>query len=118
MNFRPGVRFITIFTVGHIMEHGNIFIICCARGCAKEVGATNTQRQVAWTAKASNVLRYLDNEVLMLATRSMAVNATFCVDTLGLLLAVVVTVASVQDRDGARLLLRQLPGYCKKLRKI
>lgn len=28
------------------------------------------------------------------------------VDTLGLLLAVVVTVASVQDRDGARLLLR------------
>jgi putative transposase len=40
------------------------------------------------------------------------------VDTLGLLLAVVVTVASVQDRDGARLLLRQLPGCCKKLRKI
>ena len=40
------------------------------------------------------------------------------VDTLGLPLAVVVTVASVQDRDGARLLLRQLPGCCKKLRKI
>ena len=40
------------------------------------------------------------------------------VDTLGLLLAVVVTVASVQDRDGARLLLRRLPGGCKKLRKI
>jgi putative transposase len=40
------------------------------------------------------------------------------VDTLGLLLVVVVTVTSVQDRDGARLLLRQLPGNCKKLRKI
>ncbi len=40
------------------------------------------------------------------------------VDTLGLLLMVVVTVASVQDRDGARLLLRHLPGCCKKLRKI
>lgn len=40
------------------------------------------------------------------------------VDTLGLLLRVVVTVASVQDRDGARLLLGQLPGGCKKLRKI
>jgi putative transposase len=40
------------------------------------------------------------------------------VDTLGLLLAVVVTVASVQDRDGARLLLRHLPGSCKKLRKV
>ena len=40
------------------------------------------------------------------------------VDTLGLLLTVVVTVGSVQDRDGARLLLRHLPGGCKKLRKI
>ncbi|MGZ4978803.1 MAG: IS5 family transposase [Methylobacter sp.] len=40
------------------------------------------------------------------------------VDTLGLLLVVKVTVASVQDRDAARLLLRNLPGHCKKLRKI
>lgn len=40
------------------------------------------------------------------------------VDTLGLLLAVMVTAASVQDRDGARLLLSHLPGSCKKLRKV
>ena len=40
------------------------------------------------------------------------------VDTLGLLLAVVVTAASVQDRDGARLLLNSLDGFCKKLRLI
>lgn len=40
------------------------------------------------------------------------------VDTQGLLLAVVVTVASIQDRDGARLLLARLDGACKKLRKI
>jgi len=40
------------------------------------------------------------------------------VDTLGLLLAVVVTTASVQDRDGARLLLSRLGGACKKLRLI
>jgi putative transposase len=40
------------------------------------------------------------------------------VDTLGLLLTVAVTAASVQDRDGARLLLRHLPGGCKKLRRI
>ena len=39
------------------------------------------------------------------------------VDTLGLLLAVVVTTASVQDRDGARLLLGRLPGGCTKLRE-
>jgi putative transposase len=40
------------------------------------------------------------------------------VDTLGLLLAVTVTPASVQDRDGARLLLSRLGGACKKLRLI
>jgi putative transposase len=40
------------------------------------------------------------------------------VDTLGLLLAVVVTAASVQDRDGAKLLLRHLGGACKKLRLV
>ena len=40
------------------------------------------------------------------------------VDTLGLLLVVLVTTAAVQDRDGARLLLTRLPGFCKKLRLI
>jgi putative transposase len=40
------------------------------------------------------------------------------VDSMGLLLAVLVTAASVQDRDGARLLLSQLGGACKKLRLI
>jgi putative transposase len=40
------------------------------------------------------------------------------VDTLGLLLAVVVTSAAVSDAAGARLLLRRLGGACKKLRRI
>ena len=40
------------------------------------------------------------------------------VDTLGLLLVVLVTPASVQDRDGARLLFGRLTGACKKLRCI
>lgn len=40
------------------------------------------------------------------------------VDTLGLLMAVLVTAASVQDRDGARLLFLRLGGACKKLRLI
>lgn len=40
------------------------------------------------------------------------------VDTLGLLIAVVVTVASIQDRDGAKLLLTGIKGSGKKIRKI
>lgn len=40
------------------------------------------------------------------------------VDTLGLLLAVVVHAANVQDRDGAKMVLRQLKGRFARLRLI
>ncbi len=40
------------------------------------------------------------------------------VDTLGLLLVVVVTAASVSDPSGARLLFKRWGGSCKKLRRI
>jgi len=40
------------------------------------------------------------------------------VDTLGLILALVVTAASVSDPAGARLLLSRWGGHCKKMRKI
>jgi putative transposase len=40
------------------------------------------------------------------------------VDTLGLILVAAVTVASIQDRDGAKLLCRRSSGSCKKLRKV
>ena len=40
------------------------------------------------------------------------------VDTMGLLLCVVVTVACVSKSAGARLVLSRMPGGCKKLRKV
>ncbi|MGH3626113.1 MAG: IS5 family transposase [Mycobacteriales bacterium] len=40
------------------------------------------------------------------------------VDTIGLLLAVLVTPASVQDRDGARPLLTQLHAACRRIRLV
>lgn len=40
------------------------------------------------------------------------------VDTLGLIMTAKVTTADIQDRDGARLLLKRLPGTAKCLRKI
>ena len=40
------------------------------------------------------------------------------VDTLGLLMAIIVTAASVSDPAGARLLFARLGGACKKLRLI
>lgn len=40
------------------------------------------------------------------------------VDTLGFLMAIIVTSAAVQDRDGAKLVLNRLDGSSKKLRKV
>lgn len=40
------------------------------------------------------------------------------VDTLGLILVVIVTAASVQERDGAKLIFNAFTGSCKKLRRI
>ena len=40
------------------------------------------------------------------------------VDTLGLIMVVVVTAASVQERDGAKLLFKAFTGSCKKIRRI
>ncbi len=40
------------------------------------------------------------------------------VDTMGFVMAIVVTSAAVQDRDGAKILLNRLDGSAKKMRKI
>jgi hypothetical protein len=86
------------------MGHENVSIICCG----KDADVTNTRRQVVWTVKASNVQRFLGNVDLMRVRRINGRKRHILVDTLGLLLTIVVTAASVQDRDSARLLLRHL----------
>lgn len=40
------------------------------------------------------------------------------VDTLGLIMVAVVTAASVQERDGAKLIFKAITGSCKKIRRI
>jgi putative transposase len=51
-----------------------------------------------------------DPAVMRWASRSKGASATSVVDTLGLILAVVVHAADIQDRDGAKLLLGRLLG--------
>ena len=40
------------------------------------------------------------------------------VDTLGLIMVVVVTATSVQERDGAKLIFKTFTGSCKKIRRL
>ncbi len=50
--------------------------------------------------------------------RIQGVKRHILVDTLGLIMIVVVTAASVQERDGAKLIFNSFTGSCKKLRRI
>jgi putative transposase len=52
------------------------------------------------------------------AKRSRGASGNGTVDTLGLVLIVVVHVASIQDRDGAQLVLEQIPGRFTRLARI
>ena len=79
------------------------------RRCAAKVDGTNSRPQ----AVSTQGIRGFDGGKLTTGRKRHIV-----VDTNGLLLAVLVTAASVQDRDGARLLLQRLAGFCKKLRLI
>jgi len=65
------------------------------------------------TTQASEVTRGFDS-----GKRVKGRKRHILVDTLGLLLAVVVTSASISDPAGAKLLLSHLKGFCKKLRRI
>jgi hypothetical protein len=103
--------------VGRVMAPGFVSMTCSDPGCGKNWAGTNSRPPVAWIARALKGRQH----PACVATAGKQINGRrrhLLVDKLGLLLGVAVTVASVQDRDGARLLLRNLPGHCKKLRKI
>ena len=72
----------------------------------------------AWIAKASRRQRIRGIRGYDAGKQVKGRKRHIVVDTLGLLLVVVVTAASVQDRDGARLVFQRLNGACKKLRLI
>lgn len=98
MNSRLGARFMTIFNAGLMTGHGNAFLICCVPACQRNVDDTNNQQQVAWTAKASNAAQFWGNVVFDAGKKINGRKRYILADTLGLLLTVVVTVASVQNR--------------------
>ena len=107
-----------IFANGATTGRGDGYTILCGQICESKVivinrataGAIDSQ-SVKTTAVPS--IRGFDAGKLINGRKRHIL-----VDTLGLLILVVVTAASVQDRDGAKLLCRGLGGTGKKLRRI
>lgn len=83
------------------------------RGRHKHATAGCLDSQTVKVGTTPNGVRGFDG-----GKRTMGRKRHILVDTQGLLLSVLVTAASVQDRDGARLLLTRLAGLGKKLRCI
>ena len=102
------------------MAPGNSSTIPSEPKCVAKRDDTNTQRRAAWIAKVSKPAPHRrgceapGGGGKLITGRKRHI----LVDTCGFLLAVLVTSAAVQDRDGARLLLQNLAGFCKKLRLI
>jgi hypothetical protein len=100
------------------MGHGSASTTDCGLKCDNGLVAISTQRLAVWTVKVSRRRRFLECVATMRGRRVKGRKRHILLDTLGLLLAVVVTSAAVSDPAGARLLLRRLAGACKKLRRI
>ena len=82
-------------------------------GRHKHATAGSIDSQTVKTGRTPSGIRGFDGGKLITGRKRHLL-----VDTCGLLLAVIVTSAAVQDRDGARLLLQRLCGVGKKLRLI
>ena len=101
-----------------MMGHGNGSMTRFAPKYVKEWVATSTQRLAHWTGRRVKTTQMRGLRGYDAGKKVNGRKRHILVDTLGLLLAVVVTSAAVSDPAGARLLLRRLGGACKKLRRI
>jgi len=101
-----------------MMERGNGSTTRFAPECVNRRVVTSTQRLGHWTGRRVKTTQIPGGRGYDAGKKVNGRKRHILVDTLGLLLAVVVTSAAVSDPAGARLLLRRLGGACKKVRRI
>ncbi len=104
----------SVYYYGAMMEHGSGFMIHCEPEYVSKPCDTSIQPPEVWIVKTlvPGVRGYDAGKNVKGRKRHILV------DTLGLLLGVIVTAASVSDPAGAKALLQRLGGFCKNLRRI
>lgn len=114
-----GKAFIIILASGNGMVCGIGFTETGGRKCGLKQANINIRQQALWIRKVSSATAVAGEEHGFDAGKNIKGRKRhIIVDTLELLLAVGVTSASIQDRDGAKMLFGRLGGAGKKLRKV
>lgn len=110
--FPPGARSTTTSTNGQVTAPGNALTTSGGRGYGKKGGITSPPPPAVWTAKASNVRLFPGSGATRLVKRGNGRKPPLFIDTLGLALMAMITMAGRPDPDGARQLLSRFPGSC------
>src|SRR5215472_18775084 len=92
----------------------------CALGCARRRGKSRSPAPAASIARPSRRHGPAGNGATTRGKKINGVKRHILVDTMGLLLAVVVHPANIQDRDGAKLVFAkaQLNGPWPRMRRV
>ena len=117
MTFRLGVRYTTIFAIGESTVFGKKSMMRCERtfGC-RPVASRNRVLQSSTVNPSKRRKRGVHGY-----DAGKKVNGRkrhLIVDTMGLILAIVVHPANIQDRDGAKLVFEKIRNVSKRLQLI
>ena len=117
MSIHRGSRPTTTSVVSSAMERGRRFMIGSACRSARRPEKSQRPASASSTASPSRGLKKGDRGYDA-GKKTLGRKRHVIVDTLGLILALVVHPANIQDRDGARLLIRQLGTRFRRLQVI
>jgi len=106
------------FGSGSESEHGSKFTNACARRFAAKPTGTSIEAAGCLDSQSVKTTSVPGERGFDNGKKVNRRNRHILVDTLGLLLVVVVHAANISESAGARLVLAQMRGSCKKLRRI
>ena len=116
--FRRGILSITIFVFGVRMESGTISMTKSIPKLAKLKDVSLKPVLLPLTVNRSKAVALRGEHGVDVFKQTRGIKRHLLVDSLGFIIALAVTNASVPDRDGAALLFSKIVGICQRLKII